>query len=58
MDCASCEEAVELEGADACCVVQSLSKDVGDLVGRLSANVAGRDVGFGKFGFEEGSKEE
>jgi hypothetical protein len=35
-----------------------LGEDVGDLIGRLPADVVGRDVGFGEFGFEKGSEEE
>jgi hypothetical protein len=60
VDCAGREEAVKLEGADTSCVVEPamLGEDVGDLVCRLPADVARRYVGFGEFGFEEGSKEE
>jgi hypothetical protein len=60
VDCAGHEKAVKMEGADTHCVVElaMLCEDVGDLVGRLPADVARRDVGFGEFGFEEGSEEE
>jgi hypothetical protein len=60
VDCASGEEAVKLEGTDACCIIESavLSEDVRDLVGRLPTDITGRYVGFGKFGFEEGTEEE
>jgi len=57
MYCTSGQEAVKLKGTDTCCVVEAamLGEYVGDLIGRLPADIAGRCVGFGKFGFEEGS---
>jgi len=59
VDSTSCKETVYLEGIDANEIVEApmLCEDIRDGIGGLPTYFTRGDVGFGKFGFEEGSEE-
>jgi hypothetical protein len=59
VDSTSCKETVYLEGIDANEIVETpiLCEDIRDGIGGLPTYLTRGDVGFGKFGFEEGSEE-